>query len=67
MSTAQGGYGEPDINYGPKLMAATLVVTAAALVSVMARMWVRKILIDSVGWDDYFICASMVSYISCRR
>lgn len=56
-----GGFGEPDISYGPRLLTATLVLTVAAFVSVTARMWVRKILIKSVGWDDYFICAAMVS------
>ncbi|KUJ20502.1 uncharacterized protein LY89DRAFT_682224 [Mollisia scopiformis] len=60
MSTALGGYGEPDVNHGPKLLAATLVVTIAALLSVSARMWVRKIMIKSVGWDDYFICGAML-------
>jgi hypothetical protein len=64
MSTTLGGYGEPDYNQGPKLLAATLVVTGAALISVVARMWVRKIIIQSVGWDDYFICAAMVSYLA---
>lgn len=63
MSSAQGGLDQPDINNGPKLLAATLVVTIAALISVLARMWVRKIMIKSVGWDDYFICASMVSIL----
>ncbi|KAE8444231.1 hypothetical protein EG329_000731 [Mollisiaceae sp. DMI_Dod_QoI] len=60
MSTADGGSGEPDLDYGPKLLAATLVVTCAAFIAVLARMWVRKVIIQSVGWDDYVICAAML-------
>lgn len=55
-----GGFGEPDISYGPRLLTATLVLTVAAFLSVTARMWVRKIIIKSVGWDDYFICGAML-------
>ena len=60
-----GGFGEPDISYGPRLLTATLVLTVAAFLSVTARMWVRKIMIKSVGWDDYFICGATVSSLQC--
>ncbi|KAF8867177.1 hypothetical protein BDZ45DRAFT_6492 [Acephala macrosclerotiorum] len=53
-----GGFGEPDISYGPRLLTVTLVLTVAAFLSVTARMWVRKIMIKSVGWDDYIIYVS---------
>jgi hypothetical protein len=58
------GYGEPDENYGPKLVAATSVVTVVALISVILRLWVRIGIIKSVGWDDRFIVLAMVSRLS---
>ncbi|RDL37585.1 uncharacterized protein BP5553_05018 [Venustampulla echinocandica] len=54
------GTGEPDINHGPRLFAATAVVTIFALVAVCTRLWVRKVMIKSVGWDDVFMVAAMI-------
>jgi hypothetical protein len=61
------GYGGPDVNMGPKLLAATGVVTAFAFISVVLRMYVRAVMIKSVGWDDKFILMAMVSNLSRSR
>lgn len=61
------GYGEPDENYGPKLVAATSAVTVIALISVILRLWVRAGIIKSVGWDDRFIVMAMASGPSISR
>lgn len=55
-----GGIGEPDIDRGPRLFAVTAVVTILALVAVLTRIWVRRFIIKSVGWDDLFMLAAMV-------
>jgi hypothetical protein len=55
------GYGDPDINRAPVPLAATGVVTAAAFISVVLKVWVRAVVIKSVGWDDRFMVMSMVS------
>jgi len=59
------GYGGPDVNHGPKLLAATGVVTAAAFISVVLRMYVRAVMIKSVGWDDKFIVMAMILSLIC--
>lgn len=61
------GYGGPDINHGPKLLAATGVVTAFAFIAVVLRMYVKAVMIKSVGWDDKFIVMAMVSSLSRSR
>jgi len=58
------GWDLPDVNYGPKLVAATAVVTMMALISVILRMWVRAGIIKSMGWDDRFIVLAMVRRLS---
>ncbi|KAF4636968.1 hypothetical protein G7Y89_g1108 [Cudoniella acicularis] len=58
-SSNLGGAGLPNIDHGPKLLVATLTVTAVALVSVIARMYVRKFITKSVGWDDIIMVAAM--------
>ena len=58
------GTGEPDINNGPKLLGATGTVTAAALIAVIARLWIRKFVLKFVGWDDKFIILAMVKQLS---
>ncbi len=50
----------PDENHGPAILASCATVTVLALTAVVTRMWVRVIMIRSVGWDDYFIIAAMV-------
>lgn len=41
----------PDENDGPRIVAATMVVTMAALITYLARMWVRVIMVRSPGLD----------------
>jgi hypothetical protein len=61
------GWDQPDDNNGPKLIAATAVVTGFALISVILRLWVRVGIIKSVGWDDRFIVLAMVSRLLLSR
>jgi hypothetical protein len=58
------GWDMPDDNHGPRLIAATAVLTGFALVSVILRMWVRIGIIKSVGWDDRVMVLAMVSRLS---
>jgi hypothetical protein len=61
------GYGGPDINRGPMILASTGVVTAFAFIAVVLRMYVRAVIIKSVGWDDKIIVMAMVSSLSRPR
>lgn len=49
----------PNENEGPKILAATLTVTSIALISTIARLFVRLRMIRNVGWDDYFMTFTM--------
>ncbi|GAQ10036.1 hypothetical protein ALT_7357 [Aspergillus lentulus] len=46
-----GGSGLPDENRGPVILAATSIVTISALLTVLARMYVRVFMIRNVGAD----------------
>ncbi|KAL5113697.1 hypothetical protein ACEQ8H_008426 [Pleosporales sp. CAS-2024a] len=54
----------PDENQGPTILGATLTVTIAALITVMARLYVRVRMIRNVGWDDYAMMTSMAMCIT---
>jgi hypothetical protein len=41
----------PDINEGPTILGVTLSVTTVALISTIARFYVRIRMIRNVGWD----------------
>lgn len=41
----------PNENEGPTILGATLTVTIAALLAVIARLYVRIRMIRNVGWD----------------
>jgi hypothetical protein len=41
----------PDENQGPNILAATLTVTIAALVTIVARLYVRLRMIRNIGCD----------------
>ena len=41
----------PAENDGPRIVAATMVVTMAALITYLTRMYVRVIMVGSVGLD----------------
>ncbi|CAI7572123.1 unnamed protein product [Penicillium bialowiezense] len=49
-----------DINQGPRILIATAITTAAALITVIARFYVRICIIRNVGWDDYIMGLTMV-------
>ncbi|KAF4222195.1 hypothetical protein CNMCM8980_010508 [Aspergillus fumigatiaffinis] len=55
-----GGSGLPDENRGPVILAATSIVTISALLTVLARMYVRVFMIRNVGADDYTMALTMV-------
>ena len=50
-SAHPGGAGLPDENQAPRILAATTVTTVFALLTVMARMYVRLFIIRNVGLD----------------
>jgi hypothetical protein len=41
----------PNENEGPTILGATLTVTIAAFITLIARMYVRIKMIRNVGWD----------------
>ncbi|RAK72709.1 integral membrane family protein [Aspergillus fijiensis CBS 313.89] len=59
-----GGAGLPDDNQGPRILAATSIVTAGAAITVLARMYVRIFLIRNVGVDDYTMLLTMILSLS---
>ena len=46
-----GGAGLPDVSQAPQILAATSITTAFALLTVLARMYVRVFFIRNVGLD----------------
>ncbi|KAJ5963583.1 uncharacterized protein N7479_003459 [Penicillium vulpinum] len=58
--TQAGGANPPDVNHGPKIIIATAITTAAALITVLARFYVRIYLIRNVGWDDHTMALTML-------
>jgi len=64
------GFNLPDENHNIQLIAGTAPTTFLALVVVAVRLWVRITKVRSVGGDDYWISAALVSpsagmYRSC--
>ncbi|KAF1940907.1 hypothetical protein EJ02DRAFT_378708 [Clathrospora elynae] len=49
----------PDENQGPNILSATLTVTSVALITVLARLYVRLRMIRNFGWDDYAMISAM--------
>lgn len=47
----QGPFNRPDESRAVEILGATLTVTIAALITTIARMYVRIAMIKSVGWD----------------
>jgi hypothetical protein len=41
----------PNENQGPTILGATMTVTIAALITMIARLYVRIRMIRNVGWD----------------
>jgi hypothetical protein len=54
------GAGLPDDNQGPNIIIATAITTVVALVTVLARFYVRVFIIRNVGWDDYTMGLTML-------
>jgi hypothetical protein len=50
----------PDENEGPILLGSTLAITILALITMVARLYVRIRMIRNVGWDVSFlaVCAT---------
>jgi hypothetical protein len=48
--------------YGPTIIATLWAETALALVFVCMRLWTRIRINKTVGWDDYLISLSWVSF-----
>ncbi|PVH91818.1 hypothetical protein DM02DRAFT_545072 [Periconia macrospinosa] len=54
----------PKENYGPTVLGVTITVTIIALITLIARLYVRVKMIRNVGWDDYVMIAAMVVCIA---
>ncbi|EUC34235.1 hypothetical protein COCCADRAFT_4378 [Bipolaris zeicola 26-R-13] len=54
----------PDENQGPTILGATLSVFILAVITTIARLYVRIRMIRNVGWDDYTMILSMVLCIA---
>ncbi|KAH9871791.1 hypothetical protein J1614_006048 [Plenodomus biglobosus] len=54
----------PDEQQGPTILGATLTVTLAALITMIARLYVRIKLIRNVGCDDYVMVSAMALCIA---
>ncbi|KAK3904821.1 hypothetical protein C8A05DRAFT_42164 [Staphylotrichum tortipilum] len=50
----------PDVNRGPEILAVCGSLVGLALLSVLARIWVRATMVKHVGADDWTIIAAMV-------
>ncbi|KAJ5105462.1 hypothetical protein NUU61_002809 [Penicillium alfredii] len=59
-SAHPGGAGLPDINHGPRIIVGTAITTGLALLSVLARLYVRFFVIRNVGLDDYTMAFTML-------
>jgi hypothetical protein len=46
-----GGLGYPDVNNGPSILVATTITTMLALAVVLARVYVRLIIVRNFGLD----------------
>lgn len=53
-------------NQGTRALVVASVLLGIAIVTVLARLYVRVVVRRSVGWDDYIIIASSVSNF-CQR
>ncbi|KAJ5747750.1 uncharacterized protein N7511_009446 [Penicillium nucicola] len=58
------GAGLPDIDQGWRILLATGITTAVALLIVLARFYVRIFIIRNVGWDDYTMALTMLLSLS---
>ncbi|KAB8231513.1 integral membrane family protein [Aspergillus alliaceus] len=58
-SAHPGGAGLPDESQASRILAATTITTAFALLTVLARMYVRIFVIRNVGLDDYTMMLTM--------
>jgi hypothetical protein len=54
---------EPDVNMGPVLLVVTGTVTGVALIVMIARIWVRRVMLRQLGPDDWFMLGAMVSFL----
>ncbi|KAJ5502236.1 hypothetical protein N7463_005110 [Penicillium fimorum] len=59
-SANTGGASLQDVNQGPRIIIATAITTGAALLTVLARFYVRVFLIRNVGWDDYTMALTVL-------
>lgn len=49
----------PDENAGPQILGVILGTTSVALVTVLARFYVRTFMVKALGWDDFFMGLAM--------
>jgi hypothetical protein len=54
----------PNENEGPTILGATLTVTIAAFITLIARMYVRIKMIRNVGWDVSILLVDL-TWVSC--
>lgn len=61
------GFGLSDEKNTVAIVAGTAVTTVLALIIVCIRLWIRTVKVKSVGGDDYFIVAALVSFTRGKR
>ena len=49
------------------LLDATIILTVAGAIFVLARLWVRFVSTKAHSWDDYFILGSLVGCLKTGR
>lgn len=49
-----------DENHGSRILAVTGCFTAFALMVILARIYVRSVMLKTMGVDDYIVIVSMV-------
>ncbi|PVI03374.1 hypothetical protein DM02DRAFT_612305 [Periconia macrospinosa] len=54
----------PYENEGPRILGATMTVTVLAMITMIARLFVRLRIIQNVGWDDYMMIFAMTLSIA---
>ncbi|AEO68526.1 uncharacterized protein THITE_2049451 [Thermothielavioides terrestris NRRL 8126] len=54
----------PNDNDGPRILGATLAITSLALITYVARMYVRLFVVHNVGLDDYFMTLAVALVLS---
>lgn len=56
----------PNEDAGPRILGATLTTTCLAITFVATRVYVRKVMIRAIGWDDLVMLLAMALVSGAR-